>query len=363
MTTFVLILATPVFALDAGAPPSAAAPSPSAQVPAPQAAVAQATITPLENVNPTKVLSRIAFGSCALQHLPQPIWQSVRQTHPDVVVLLGDNIYGDTEDMDFLQKKYDQLARMPEFARLTAEVPLVATWDDHDYGVDDGGADYKKKIESKQIFLKFFNEPQKSVRHQEPGVYASYLQGPVGQRVQIILLDLRWNRSPLLKDKNGIYKPNNDPKATMLGADQWKWLKHELKVPADLRIIGSSTQFEASGHTGEKWANFPREKKRFFDLLKSSKAANTILLSGDMHYGEISYEQAFKELGFWDITSSGLNRFESAATSPNEFRRAVYDQGPNFGILEIDWNNRSWSAQVRDLQGNVKIKQEVKFVR
>ncbi len=64
------------------------------------------------------VVSRIAFGSCARQDKPQPIWDAVVATKPDIYLSLGDNIYGDTEDMAVMKKKYDQLAAIPGWQKL-----------------------------------------------------------------------------------------------------------------------------------------------------------------------------------------------------------------------------------------------------
>ena len=49
------------------------------------------------------VPSRIAFGSCADHEQPQPILRDVVARQPDVFIYLGDNIYGDTEDMEVLK--------------------------------------------------------------------------------------------------------------------------------------------------------------------------------------------------------------------------------------------------------------------
>src|SRR5438128_6140437 len=85
------------------------------------------------------VLSRIAFGSCARQDKPQPIWEPIVATRPDIYLSLGDTIYGDTVDMALMKKKYDMLAAIPGWQKLTKTCPILATWDDHDYGVNDGG--------------------------------------------------------------------------------------------------------------------------------------------------------------------------------------------------------------------------------
>src|ERR687889_248349 len=102
------------------------------------------------------LVSKIAFGSCASEKGPQPILDLVVQHKPDLFVYLGDNIYGDTYNMQTLQSKYDSLAAKPEFQRLKKAVKILATWDDHDYGWNDAGKHYPFKNESKEMFLKFF---------------------------------------------------------------------------------------------------------------------------------------------------------------------------------------------------------------
>ena len=126
----------------------------------------------------TTVLSRIAFGSCARQDKPQPIWDTIVSAKPDLYLALGDNIYGDTQNMAVMKQKYDQLAAVPGFQRLKKACPILATWDDHDFGVNDGGADFPKKVESQQLFLDFWGFAKDSRRRAQKGVYSSALFGP-----------------------------------------------------------------------------------------------------------------------------------------------------------------------------------------
>jgi alkaline phosphatase D len=63
-------------------------------------------------------LSRIAFGCCADQDKPQPVWDPVLARQNDLFIFLGDNIYADTRDMDLMRRKYAKLAAQPGFARL-----------------------------------------------------------------------------------------------------------------------------------------------------------------------------------------------------------------------------------------------------
>ena len=102
-----------------------------------------------------------------------------------------------------MRAKYAKLAAMPGFKALRESVPILATWDDHDLGVNDGGSDYPKKVESQKIFLDFFGDPEDSPRRKQPGVYDAKVFGPEGKRVQVIMLDTRYFRSSPLKKKPG----------------------------------------------------------------------------------------------------------------------------------------------------------------
>ena len=73
------------------------------------------------------VLSRIAFGACAKQDKPQPIWDAVVESQPEAFLFLGDNIYGDTDDMAILKAKWQLLGAQPGYQKLKATCPIFAT--------------------------------------------------------------------------------------------------------------------------------------------------------------------------------------------------------------------------------------------
>ena len=125
------------------------------------------------------------------------------------------------------------------------------------------------------------------------GVYHAEIHGPIGQRVQIILLDTRTFRAPLepTNDWNAPgkerYMPDPDPAKTMLGEAQWRWLRAQLEQPAELRLIVSSVQVLAEGHGFERWGNLPLERQKLFDLIAESGASDVVFLSGDRHFGAL----------------------------------------------------------------------------
>ena len=151
----------------------------------------------IPNDNPEMTLSKFAYGACWKPTHSQAHWPVILANKPQLWLWLGDNIYGDTQDMEIMRKKYGQLGATEGYQNLAKSCPVLATWDDHDFGANDAGADFPKKVESQKLFLDFFNERSDSARHQREGVYTSYYFGPAEQRVQLILLDTRYFRSPL----------------------------------------------------------------------------------------------------------------------------------------------------------------------
>lgn len=312
-------------------------------------------------------LSRIAFGSCAKEGRPQPIWSAVVETDPDLFLFLGDNIYGDTDDMDVMRAKYERLAADAGFQQLAATCPFLATWDDHDYGRNDAGVEYPMKRESQQVFLDFFSVPQDDPRRQRDGVYHAQVFGPEGKRVQIIMLDTRYHRSPLKKGEFvpnvGSYLPNEDPEATILGEEQWAWLAEQLQQPAEVRLIGSSIQVVPEDHRWEKWMNIPAERDRLFKLIRETQAAGVIFLSGDRHLAELSMMDGGVGYPLYDVTSSGLNQ-ASAEWRPlerNRHRVGTMNQGNNFGLIVLDWDapEPALEFQIRDEQGEITIRRRI----
>jgi alkaline phosphatase D len=308
----------------------------------------------------TEPLHKIAFGSCAKQFESQPIWDSIARQSPDLFLFLGDNIYGDfdgektfTPTAKTLERDWQLLANEPHFREFWKQVPIMATWDNHDYGKYNGGAEFELKETSKDKFLDFFGEPRNSKRRLTPGIYDAKIIGPEGKRVQIIMLDTRYFKGPFIQDKRSkqekaaagnvgsmaSYLPNDNPNVTLLGEQQWAWLEHQLNQPAEIRLIVSSTQVIADQKAMDEWGNYPLERQRLFDLISNTKGA--IILSGNVHFSEISKTDV-GGYELFDFTSSGLTHSNKAyAAVNNQYRvTGAYDD-LNFGLLEIDWGAES----------------------
>ncbi|HSA81247.1 MAG TPA: alkaline phosphatase D family protein [Geminicoccaceae bacterium] len=303
-------------------------------------------------------LTRIAFGSCVHQDRPQPIWDAILAWRPELFVFAGDNVYGDLAPgaASRLEDAYAKAAEIEGYRALRAQVPVLATWDDHDYGHNDAGGDFPYREEAKALFLDFWEIPADDPRRSREGIYHAQIFGPAGMRLQVILLDTRSFRSPLTPtDQHGApgkerYVPDPDPAKTMLGAAQWAWLRAQLQEPAELRLIVSSVQVLAEGHGWERWGNLPRERERLLDLIAANGANGVIFLSGDRHVGGL-YRRPGAPYALYEITSSGLNMFYAAAREAGPLRLGQVYGRENFGTIDIDWWAGEVMLSVRALNG------------
>jgi len=282
----------------------------------------------------------IGFGSCLDQNLPTQFLDKLIAQKPDIFIFMGDNIYKDSLNPKDKIPEYEKFNKIPQVKWLKKNSKVLSTWDDHDYGVNDVGGEYEEKALSQKIFLEAFDEPKDSIRWKRKGVYDSYTTNFSNKVIQILILDTRYFRGPLKKEKflfwEKGYIPNENP-IPVLGEEQWRWLELELDKPADLRILVSSIQFHNEKHRFEKWANFPKEKQRMLDLLKFKNIKGLIILSGDRHIGEFHLIKEKNLPPIYEITSSPLNReINFPIVEPfHPDRLGNFFQESNFGILRF----------------------------
>jgi len=332
-------------------------------------------------LSPSEPLTRIAFGSCNEHHLPQPMWTPITQFDPELWIWLGDAVYADSHigklyrypsSLEQMTRRFETQKQRPEYQTFltTTKADVIGVWDDHDYGVNDGDWTYVNKSAAQQIYLDFVEEDANSPRRHQQGMYTSYVYGPQGKQVKIILLDIR-------------YHQNEEP-GDILGSEQWKWLANELQAnTAQLTIIGSGLQVVSHGKwIGEGWKSFPKSRARLFQLLsKFNHNSAVFFLSGDVHFAEFSRSHYCAKVNdddtrvvpLWDLTCSGLTHSWCHSYIPSFLNPFACDhifpltQHPvntvgslygylNFGALSVQWNDDDvkqsrFSAEIRNTQG------------
>ncbi|SVA98689.1 uncharacterized protein METZ01_LOCUS151543 [marine metagenome] len=297
--------------------------------------------------SPSLYAYKLGVGSCIDQNLKQDIWITIKKHNIDGFIFLGDNVYGDTSSGKLDKMKRAYAKQKSNFPSWLNKKDIIAIWDDHDYGVNDGGGDYKNKNEAKKLFIDFWEIPVSDIRRKRQGLYFERSQLIEDKEIQYIVLDTRYFRSPLNGETNN-YQPNKSPYATVLGNKQWKWFRETLRnSEAEIIFILSSIQVLATNHPYEKWANFPHERKRLLKEIKLASQDKTIIaLSGDRHRSGI-YQNDF----FLELTSSSLNKASSITVEYDPLLIGRTYPEVNFGLIEIDSKKNLISLSIRNKLG------------
>lgn len=302
---------------------------------------------------PEAVVLTVAFGSCNRQDKPQDYWSVIGSHKPDVWLWLGDNIYADRMGIDRFDEEFAKQKNNPHYTEFRAELQhLYGIYDDHDYGLNDGGKEFEQKAIAKTRLLEFLDVPEDAAVRDHEGTYQSYTVGEGDQSLKIILLDSRYFRDGFAKATKEGHRYGKNPTGDILGEAQWAWLEAELTdSPAAVHLIASSIQVLPQEHGYEKWDNFPAARKRLLALLATRKPNMPLLLSGDRHLAEISRVQE-ANYPVYEITASGLTHSYEAADEPNAHRISNLIGVKNYGLLHYVWSNNGPEllAEVRGIE-------------
>ncbi|WP_426063727.1 alkaline phosphatase D family protein [Flavobacterium sp. DSP2-3-1] len=300
----------------------------------------------------------VAFGSCDDQKIKNELWPAIDENHPSVWIWGGDNVYSDTSDMHFLKNNYDIQKQDSDYLKFIKDKIVLGTWDDHDFGVNDGGEEYPFKRKSQQLLLDFLGTSKKAPERKRDGIYTAKTIVVDGNKVKIIVLDSRFFRTALTKatDSKKRFQPNKYGEGTVLGKAQWNWLKKELRnSDAQFNVIVSSIQFLSDKHGFEAWGNFPHEIEKLEQLIISTKAQGTFIISGDRHIATFSAKNVAKlAYPLIDFTSSGLTHtYTTFSGEENPYVKGEVIKDINFGLLKFDFKNNKVIMEIRGKQNKL----------
>ena len=314
------------------------------------------------------VITKVLLGSCLDEEKgPSKALMSLPGENADLFLMVGDNVYGDRDgraytnnqaDLDELKESFADLALREDFIKVRQSVPMMVSWDDHDYGANDSGKEFPFRGLAERIHEVFWGLEDQDVG-QWPGTYYARTFGPEGQRTQVIMLDTRFFRSGLTptdewgaKGKERYIPAPDGSMQDMLGSVQWTWLENQLRQPADIRLIASSIQVMPTAHGFEAWSTMPEERQRLFDMIEKTNATGVVFLSGDRHTAFVYEEDGILPYAANELTSSSLNVSFQSESSEVDVRQVGAGFAPeNYGTVEIDWAARTLQLKIKDNEG------------
>ncbi|MFZ5475405.1 MAG: alkaline phosphatase D family protein [Myxococcota bacterium] len=258
---------------------------------------------------------RLGLGSCTRLD-DQPIFAAIRDADPDLFVFGGDNHYGNTAKLPALRAAYRGVLAVPERADLVAHVPVLATWDDHDFvGNNSDGRDAGRD-EAARAFAEYWGHELHGLRD-TPGIFAKATWGDV----DLFLLDGRYYR--------GV-------DGSMLGDAQLAWLMDELVAStATFKLVIHGSQWTLNG-SEDSWASFPSEREVLFDFLAEQDVQGVVLVSGDKHRSEFRWLERDGAYDLPELTASGMSNANHPRCPSGAEVVDCYNGGNNFVLVDVD---------------------------
>jgi alkaline phosphatase D len=235
---------------------------------------------------------RFAFVSCVGNNGfdSAATWADMAtRTNFDLLLMLGDNHYGNTTDPAKHFEMFGVQRHLPGYAEISRRVPQYAIWDNHDYGPEPADKRQPKKADSLRAFKMLWPNPAYG-EPDNPGVYFKFARGDI----DFFMTDDRYNRDP-----------NNAPEdghKSYLGEKQIAWLKRELLTSkAKIKVLASGGEWQTQSQPAS-WASFLRERDDLFKFIEDNQITGVLLISGDRHFTAV-YQAAGK---FIEVTSGPL---------------------------------------------------------
>ena len=273
----------------------------------------------------------VAFGGGA-GYVPQHeyMWTTMGTSKPDVLMLLGDNVYSDAPEIPEMQHYcYYRRQSRPEFRQLVSEASVYSIWDDHDFGTNDcqGGPEINHpnwKIPVWKVYRNNWVNPSYGGGAKLPGVWFDYYIGDV----HFIMTDGRIYRDLV---------PNEGGRPTMLGPEQLNWLKRtiaESKGTFTVLVSPVPWVFGAKGDSKDTWNGFKQERNEILDVIAENKKDGVLLMSADRHRSDLWKIEHDGVYPLYEFNSSRLtNQHVHPELPAAEFS---YNKKQSFGLVKFD---------------------------
>lgn len=296
---------------------------------------------------PSRVV--LGLGSCAASK-PDAIWDRILEEGCEGFVFLGDTPYLDTDRLALARERHRAFLATPQIARLIASMPTWWTWDDHDFGVNDGHGDFHGKHVARIAFTEHranatFGQgldgtPSTDRFGAGRGIHTSFRRGPI----EVFLLDPRWfsRTEPSWADPS---------KPTCLGEKQWAWLRQGLrKSDAPFKVLTTGMIWTDKGNAElDDWHTYAHERDAIFGFIAQERIPGVVLVGGDIHVSQAMRHRDRVGYDLWHFVTSPLHEKTIpsldaphpdkvfSAVEPNTFLKLTADSTGDEPTLLAEW--------------------------
>lgn len=272
------------------------------------------------------------------------IYKNMAKQKPNYMLWLGDNIYlrnGEWKSFEGICYRYTHTRSLPQMQDLLRNTHHFATWDDHDYGANNGNFQSKSKDFALQGFQTFWANPSSHPQN-ETGIYYDYKIGDA----HFFMTDDRCFRSPDTL-------PDNENKA-FLGKIQLDWLLSNLeKSESTFKLVAIGTQFlNPNMHTRKEgyWKQYRTEAQYLLNEIKRRKILGVLFLTGDVHYTMLSKLENQDFYPFYDLTVSALTSIQNPCFgTKNPWKvKGTFVWEHNFAMLKFKGNGENRRIEIEN---------------
>lgn len=281
----------------------------------------------LKTVDLNKKDARIGLMSCMNdgKSALKKMWPSAEAANLDYLFFVGDAVYGDflfLRGPKYLWSRFVNSRKKIPFYHWKHLKPVLGVWDDHDFGKNNAGGEYKHKNYSYHIFKTFFaQDPDGS------GLKNGYANSFLFQAFEqnFAFYDNRYYRN----------LPNPDSSKGFLGLDQINWMSSAVaKYTKPTIVLSGSPMFGRFDKMSSYQSNAAEELEYFIKKVQSWNTP-TLFVGGDLHYSEVSHiDRGLLGYNSYELISSCMHSNTKSALydNPNTTTNAHLDE--NFMVLQ-----------------------------
>jgi len=298
--------------------------------------------TVIRTVTEQPAVSRMAFGSCwhrwGIGHL---MMDRVRERKPDALLMLGDNAVQDRLG-NTGAVRCDILLRdlAPRWQAFCSEVPVFASWDDHDYAENDASGILNGKFSAedrsnvRDLFMQSWVNPAYGFEAERHGVFFRTRIGAA----DVVMTDNRY------------FRDHSKGVDSFLGRAQMDWLKAQLLAcKAPFIILSCGTMWSDYVSNGkDSWGVYdPKGREELFRFIEEHRIGGVLLISGDRH-GARGFTIPRKEgFNFYEFGGASMGGRKGPPVSDPSWTTQLYGISDQYAFSEFEFDTTKPDPEVR----------------